>query len=218
VERTGEATLGTGPEATVAPEVTAPEATASETTAPETTAPETTAPETTAPGPEPSGKEPYPCPTHDAEALANAEHEAADALLPDTPWQLKSSLLALHGLKYHGIVKIRTYNGTVREVLKFTATSVDIRDLHQLVDGPGGTTAHVEARRDSTSTIRGGTVTMYTEELEGKLFGIIPVVFSPKSPPPLTPPEVFFTEVTVWQAGQFGGTLHIPGMHLYNER
>ncbi|GAA2464629.1 hydrogenase expression protein HypF [Streptomyces macrosporus] len=169
------------------------------------------------PEPDASGKEPYPCPTYDAEALANAEDEQTEAVLPNTPWRLETSLLALHGLDYHGIVKVRTQNGTVKNVLKFTATAVDIRDLHQLVDGPGGTTAHVEAAKGSTSTIRNGTVTMYTEELKGKLFGIIPITFSPESPPPLNVPEVFFTEVSVKQAGQFGGELHIPGMHLYNE-
>ncbi|WP_155071958.1 hydrogenase expression protein HypF [Streptomyces taklimakanensis] len=173
--------------------------------------------EAVTPAPGAGGKEPYPCPTYDAEALAEAEEERTEALLPDRPWRLETSLLALHGLDYHGIVKVRTYGGGVKDVLKFTARSVDIRDLHQIVEGPGGSTAHVEAAEGSTSTIRNGTVTMYTEELKGNLFGVIPVTFSPKSPPPLDLSEVFFTEVSVTQAGQFGGTLHIPGMHLYNE-
>lgn len=174
-------------------------------------------PETGATAPGAGGREPYPCPTHDAEALENAEEERTEALLPDEPWRLETSLLVLHGLDYHGIVKVRTHGGKVKDVLKFTAETVDIRDLHQIVEGPGGSTAHVEAARGSTSTIRKGTVTMYTEELKGHLFGLIPVTFSPQSPPPLNIPEVFFTQVSVVQAGQFGGELHIPGMHLYNE-
>ncbi len=169
------------------------------------------------PGTDASGKEPFPCPTYDAEALAEAEEERTEAVLPNAPWLLETSLLALHGLDYHGIVKVRTHNGTVKDVLKFTARSVDIRDLHQLVEGPGGSTAHVKAAKGSTSTIRNGTVTMYTEELKGKLFGLIPITFSPESPPPLNIPEVFFTDVSVRQAGQFGGDLHVPGMNLYNE-
>ncbi|PJE96239.1 hydrogenase expression protein HypF [Streptomyces carminius] len=168
-------------------------------------------------GEDASGKEPFPCPTYDARALADAEEEPTEALLPDAPWRLETSLLTLHGLDYHGIVKVRTYGGKIKNVLKFTASAVDIRDLHQIVEGPGGTAGHVQAARGSTSTIRDGTVTMYTEELKGKLFGLIPITFSPESPPPLNVPEVFFTEVSVTQAGQFGGTLHIPGMHLYNE-
>ncbi|MFP8903788.1 hydrogenase expression protein HypF [Streptomyces atacamensis] len=173
--------------------------------------------ETAVPGADASGKEPFPCPTYDAEALADAEEEQTEAVLPNAPWVLKTSLLTLHGLDYHGIVKVRTHNGTVKNALKFTARSVDIRDLHQLVEGPGGSTGHVEAAKGSTSTIRNGTVTMYTEELKGKLFGLVPITFSPESPPPLNIPEVFFTDVSVRQAGQFGGDLHIPGMNLYNE-
>lgn len=157
----------------------------------------------------------YPCPEYDAEAYENAEGETTEALLPEDPWVLRSSRLALHGLAYDGIVEVKTYSGKVKKVLKFTASGVDIKDLHQLVVGPGGTTTHVEARKGSTSTIRNGTVTMYTEELSGNLLGLIPVTFSPKSPPPLTFPELFFTDVKVTQAGQFGGDLTVPGMHLY---
>jgi hypothetical protein len=157
----------------------------------------------------------YPCPTHDADALANAPTEQTPAVLPDVPWTLKSSMLTLHGLQYHGIVNVRTQNGSTKQVLKFTASGVDIGDLHQTVAGPDGTTTNVQARAGSTSTIRNGTVTMYTESLSGNLLGLVPITFTPDFPPPLTLPELFFTNVTVLQAGQFGGTLTIPGMHLY---
>ncbi|WP_244177127.1 hydrogenase expression protein HypF [Streptomyces albus] len=162
------------------------------------------------------GLQPFPCPEYDAQALADAEIDPTPALLPDEPWILKSSKLSLHGLDYKGIVKVRTWSGKVKEVLKFTASGVDIRDLHQMVQAPGGSTTHVKAAKGSNSTIRGGTVTMYTEELKGNLLGIIPITFSPKSPPPLNLPEVFFTGVTVTQAGQFGGDLTVPGMNMYD--
>ncbi|WKX72673.1 hydrogenase expression protein HypF [Streptomyces sp. XD-27] len=161
------------------------------------------------------GKEGYPCPTFDADAYNNAKADRAEALLPEDPWILKSSRLGLHGLKYDGIVEVKTQSGKVKKVLKFRASGVDIDDLHQLVKGPGGSTQHVEARKGSRSTIRNGEVTMYTEELSGKLLGLIPVTFTPKAPPPLTLPELFFTDVTVIQAGQFGGDLTVPGMHGY---
>ncbi|WP_247701904.1 hydrogenase expression protein HypF [Streptomyces sp. F63] len=162
------------------------------------------------------GLQPFPCPEYDAQALADAEVDPTPALLPDEPWILESSKLSLHGLDYKGIVKVRTWSGKVKEVLKFTASGVDIRDLHQMVQAPGGSTTHVKAAKGSNSTIRGGTVTMYTEELKGNLLGIIPITFSPKSPPPLNLPEVFFTGVTVTQAGQFGGDLTVPGMNMYD--
>ncbi|MCQ6552734.1 hypothetical protein NPS70_05910 [Streptomyces sp. C10-9-1] len=164
----------------------------------------------------PDGAKPrFPCPTADPEALADAQLEPGIPLLPDDPWILESSMLTLSGLDYHGIVEVRTSSGKVKKALKFTASSVDIRDLHQLTVGPAGSTAHVKARSGSTSTIRNGTVTMYTEELKGNLFGIIPITFSPETPPPLNVPFAMFTSVKVKQAGQFGGTLKIPGLQNY---
>ncbi|MGW4229089.1 hypothetical protein ACWEF9_07345 [Streptomyces sp. NPDC004980] len=161
-------------------------------------------------------KERFPCPTADPEALAAADLEQGLPLLPDDPWILESSLLTLTGLDYAGIVEVKTYNGTVKKVLKFTASSVDIKDLHQLTTGPtAGTTGHVKAASGSTSTIRNGTVTMYTEELKGNLFGLIPITFSPQTPPPLNVPFAFFTDVKVTQAGQFGGSLKVPGLQNY---
>ncbi|CAG7607839.1 hydrogenase expression protein HypF [Actinacidiphila bryophytorum] len=160
------------------------------------------------------GQQGYPCPTTDAQALADAKTEQGIPLLPDTPWTLKSSLLTLYGLKYDGIVQVKTHNGTIKDVLKFTATGVDIGDLHQIVDGPNGSKTHVTARSGSTSTIRNGTVTMYTESLSGNLLGVVPITFTPKFPPPVTVPVLFFTDVTVIQAAQFGGDLTVPGMKV----
>ncbi|MBT2487703.1 hypothetical protein J7E96_03955 [Streptomyces sp. ISL-96] len=161
------------------------------------------------------GKEPFPCPTADPDALANAELEQGIPDLPDDPWILESTKLTLRGLDYKGIVEVRTGSGKIKKVLKFTAEKTDIKDLHQKVVGPNGTTAHVQAADGSTSTIREGTVTMYTEKLKGNLFGLIPVTFSPETPPPLNVPVAVFTDVTVTQAGQFGGTLMVPGLHNF---
>ncbi|MEK8144891.1 hypothetical protein NKH18_35255 [Streptomyces sp. M10(2022)] len=107
-------------------------------------------------------------------------------------------------------------DGSIKKVLKFTASSIDIKDLHQMTVGPtGGTTGHVKSDKGSTSTIRNGTVTMYTEELKGNLFGLIPITFSPQTPPPLNVPFAFFTNVKVTQAGQFGGSLKVPGLQNF---
>ncbi|WCD88741.1 hypothetical protein KPP03845_105151 [Streptomyces xanthophaeus] len=163
---------------------------------------------------DPDGKEPFPCPTYDAQALADAELEQGIPLLPDEPWYLDSSLLTLYGLDYHGIVEVKTGSGKIKKVLKFTADSLDIKDLYQTV-GKEGNVAHLKSRPGSTSKIRGGTVTMYTESLKGNLFGLIPIEFTPNSPPPLNVPFAFFTDVKVVQAGQFGGTLTVPGLKNY---
>jgi hypothetical protein len=160
------------------------------------------------------GKQSYPCPTYDAKALSDAKVETGIPLVPDAPWTLKSSKLSLHGLNYLGIVQVKTYNGTIKDVLKFTASGIDIGDLDQIVEGPNGGHAEVKAAPGSTSTIRNGTVTLYTESLSGNLLGLVPITFTPKAPPPLTLPELFFTDVTVVQAGQFGGDLTVPGMQV----
>lgn len=172
-------------------------------------------PETATEGPKgKGGKEPFPCPTYDAEALAAAELEQGIPLLPDEPWYLDSSLLTLYGLDYEGIVEVKTGSGKIKTVLKFTADSLDIKDLYQTV-GKGKNVAHLKSRPGSTSKIRGAKVTMYTESLKGNLFGLIPIEFTPKSPPPLNVPFAFFTNVKVVQAGQFGGTLTVPGLKSY---
>ncbi|MER8231801.1 hypothetical protein [Streptomyces sp. NPDC094049] len=160
----------------------------------------------------PEGAKPrFPCPVRDEEALAAAELEPGIPLLPDQPWRLESTRLTLIGLKYHGIVEVKTGSGKIKKVLKFTATTVKIKDLHQLTDHPSGLTAHVRSDRGKESTITEGTVTMYTEELKGRILGF-PITFSPEAPPPLDIPVISFTDVKLKQAGQFGGTLRVPGL------
>jgi hypothetical protein len=162
----------------------------------------------------PEGAKPrFPCPEADPEALAAAELEQGIPLLPDEPWILNSTKLTLKGLKYHGIVEVKTGSGKIKKVLKFTAKDgVDIKDLHQRTVHSDGFTGHVRSDKGSTSTMTNGTVTMYTERLKGNLFGLIPVTFSPETPPPLDVPFAIFTDVEVVQAGQFGGTLTVPGL------
>ncbi|WP_327234431.1 hypothetical protein OG349_10965 [Streptomyces sp. NBC_01317] len=161
------------------------------------------------------GKEPFPCPTADPGALAGAKLEQGVPRLANDPWTLESSLLTLNGLDYHGIVEVETGSGEIKKVLKFTASSLDIKDLHQSWIHPAGGLGHTTGGPGTTSTIRGAEVTMYTEELKGNLFGLIPITFSPATPPPLNIPFAFFTDVTVLQAGQFGGTLTIPDLKNY---
>ncbi|MCM3263157.1 hypothetical protein M3765_03715 [Streptomyces thermoviolaceus] len=137
--------------------------------------------------------------------------------LADDPWYLDASHLLLKGADYKGIVQVRTADGTVKKVLKYVISDgTDIGDLHQTVkDKQAGKTYHVQAAKGSTSTIRGGETVMYTESISGNLLGLIPVTFDPDNPPPLNIPLIYFTKVHVVQAAQFGGNLHVPGMHLY---
>ncbi|MCH5677745.1 hypothetical protein [Streptomyces gilvus] len=133
------------------------------------------------------------------------------------PWYLNASSLTLKGADYKGIVEVKTAGGTVKKVLKYVISGgTDIGDLHQTVkDTSQNKTYHVQAGKGTTSTIRDGDTTMYTQSISGNLFGLIPITFSPDNPPPLNIPLIYFTNVKVVQAGQFGGTLHVPGMHVY---
>ncbi|WSS43910.1 hypothetical protein OG220_27485 [Streptomyces sp. NBC_01187] len=158
------------------------------------------------------GGKPFPCPE---KMDVKGTDEQTPAQVPNQPWYLKASSLTLKGLDYEGVVNITMPNGKTKQALKFTSDALDIGDLHQTVKGPGGRTYHVQGAEGSTSTIRGGKVTMYTEELKGNLFGLIPITFSPESPPPINVPFAYFTKVTVKQAGQFGGNLTIPGLHQH---
>ncbi|MFF0966517.1 hypothetical protein ACWDQO_08035 [Streptomyces sp. NPDC003703] len=155
----------------------------------------------------------------DCPAAATDDQGGVDNKMPlaDDPWYLDASSLLLKGASYKGVVEVRTADGTVKKVLKYVISSgTDIGDLHQTVkDKDAGKTYHVQAAKGSTSTIRDGDTVMYTESLSGNLLGLIPVTFSPDNPPPLDIPLIYFTKVHVVQAAQFGGTLTIPGMHLY---
>ncbi|MER7969203.1 hypothetical protein ABTX35_09435 [Streptomyces sp. NPDC096080] len=135
----------------------------------------------------------------------------------DDPWHLDASSLLLKSADYQGVVEVRTASGVKKKVLKYVISGgTDIGDLHQTVlDSQSGKTYHVQAAKGSTSTIRNGDTTMYTESISGNLFGLIPVTFSPDSPPPLNIPLIYFTNAKVVQAAQFGGELHVPGLHQY---
>ncbi|MFJ9819414.1 hypothetical protein ACIRU3_29975 [Streptomyces sp. NPDC101151] len=150
---------------------------------------------------------------------ATDDESGVDNKVPvaDDPWYLNASSLLLKGADYQGIVEVKTADGTKKKVLKYVISGgTDIGDLHQTVnDKQANKTYHVQASQGSTSTIRGGDTVMYTESISGNLFGLIPVTFSPDSPPPLNIPLIYFTNVKVVQAAQFGGNLHVPGMHVY---
>ncbi|MFI8877482.1 hypothetical protein [Streptomyces sp. NPDC055243] len=159
--------------------------------------------------PDENGKKPFPCVV---EKKVDGKAEQTPAPIPNQPWNLEASSLTLKGADYQGVVNLTMPNGNTKQALKYVVQNTDIGDLHQIVEGPAGKKYHVQAEKGSTSTIRGGETTMYTESISGKLFGLIPITFDPEHPPPLNIPLIYFTDVKVKQAGQFGGNLHVPGL------
>ncbi|MFD7700431.1 hypothetical protein [Streptomyces caelestis] len=211
-EKTTEAVEDTGDKAAEATEDAkeAVEEAAGEASEEATATPEATA----SPSPSASAAvDPEDCPVAtDAEGGVDNE-----ILLPDDPWTLNASSLTLKGASYKGIVEVRTAGGATKRVLKYVVSGgTDIVDLHQTVtDKRSGATHHVQAAEGSKSTITDGDTVMYTESISGNLLGLIPITFDPEHPPPLDIPLIYFTKVTVKQAGQFGGTLHVPGLQQY---
>ncbi|WP_329583480.1 hypothetical protein OG500_24680 [Kitasatospora sp. NBC_01250] len=160
-------------------------------------------------------------------------------VVPDQNWTLKSTKLALHGAVFGGVYEVHTPT-TTKRVLKFTVSSVDIGDLdmstieNTAAGGKPPQTFHVQGAPGSTSTMTQGPITMYVESLSGELSALYGIPLPPLGTITLTPDtlptwlydligavpiplDITMTGVTAIQAGQFGGTLHIPGMHLYND-
>ncbi|MEV7178704.1 hypothetical protein [Kitasatospora sp. NPDC093679] len=155
-------------------------------------------------------------------------------VVPDQNWVLHSSKLALHGSVFNGVYDVKTPTGSKR-VLKFTTASVDIGDLDMSTIEVKGKTFHVKAAPGTTSTMRNGPITMYVESLSGHLSAIyglpIPIDLGEITLTPDTLPkwlwdligsvpiplDITLDKAKAVQAGQFGGTLKIPGMHLFND-
>ncbi|WP_035797886.1 hypothetical protein [Kitasatospora mediocidica] len=159
-------------------------------------------------------------------------------VVPDQNWTLGTSRLSLYGAVFGGVYEVKTPT-TTKRVLKFTVSSVDIENLdmstieNTAINGHAET-FHVKGAPGSTSTMRQGPIVMYVESLSGdlaSLYGIpLPdlgaITITPDTLPtwlynligaiPI-PIDMALTKVTAIQAGQFGGTLHIPGMQLYND-
>ncbi|MFF4649879.1 hypothetical protein [Streptomyces sp. NPDC001380] len=173
------------------------------------------------------------CATDASGLRARAESTAA-GVIPDQSWTLRSSRLALHGAVFGGVVEVKTRSGATKRVLKFTVSSIDIGDLDMSTIEYNGKTTHVKGRAGSTSTLREGPIVMYTEKLTGHLSKVVGVPLPDLGAVTLTPdtlPKFLYdligavpipldlelTDVKAVQAGQFGGTLKIPGMHLYTD-
>ncbi|MEV6210679.1 hypothetical protein [Kitasatospora sp. NPDC051914] len=171
--------------------------------------------------------------------LVDTSKEKAQAapnghVVPDQNWTLRSSKLALHGSVFNGVYDVKTPTGSKR-VLKFTTASVDIGDLDMSTIEVKGKTFHVQAAPGTTSTMRNGPITMYVESLSGHLSAIyglpIPIDLGEITLTPDTLPkwlwdligtvpiplDITLDKAKAVQAGQFGGTLKIPGMHLFND-
>jgi hypothetical protein len=194
---------------------TSPTTSPTSTTAPTTTAP-TTAPAepttdapTTPPASSGGGATSDPAPSKAASSQPSASNDdipclgprvlglktnaAGVPLIAAKPGKLETDLLTLYDSTYDGVVNLPTAGGGSARVLKFSMDKATNKPFKLTTDGPGGHQTVITSNELTTQ----GNVKFYTERLEGKLFGLIPVVFTPDSPPPLTLPLLWFTDVTI---------------------
>ncbi|MGC0421685.1 DUF6114 domain-containing protein [Embleya sp. AB8] len=156
------------------------------------------------------GKSPFPCPV---QGPVNAKSGNGLPPVAQDPLVLKSSLLAMAGLNYEGVVKVNTLAGGEENALKFTVSKgIDIWNMSMTVKEAGGKEVVISSAEGSKSWMDADIpTTMYVKYLKGNIFGIIPITFTPESPPPINVPIVFFTNVESSMYAQLGGKLHIPG-------
>jgi hypothetical protein len=109
------------------------------------------------------------------------------------PGVMNVDSLTLYNSTYDGVVDMPTAGGGSYKALKFSMDKAVNKPFKLTIDEQGGHQTVITSKELTTT----GTVKFYTSELKGKLFGLIPVTFTPDSPPPLTLPILWFTDVTV---------------------
>jgi hypothetical protein len=105
---------------------------------------------------------------------------------------LETKRLTMYNSTYDGVVDLPTAEGTV-QALKFSMDKAVNKPFKLTIPERSGANTLIE----SDELITDGNVRFYTPSFQGKLFGVIPVTFTPESPPPLTLPVLWFTDVKI---------------------
>jgi hypothetical protein len=105
---------------------------------------------------------------------------------------LRTASLTMYNSTYDGVVQLDTAKGKLA-ALKFSMTKAVNEPFKLTIPEAAGRTTLIESNKLTTD----GDVRFYTPEFKGKLFGVIPVTFTPESPPPLTLPVLWFTDVQI---------------------
>jgi hypothetical protein len=140
---------------------------------------------------------PFPAPSSDdVPCLGPRVHrEAGAADVPTVgarPGLLETKSLTMYDSTYDGVVTLRTAKGPLR-ALKFSMRRAVNKPFSLTIPEAGGRDTVITSNELATD----GHVRFYTPKFVGKLFGLIPVTFTPESPPPLTLPVLRFTEVEI---------------------
>jgi hypothetical protein len=113
--------------------------------------------------------------------------------IADKPGLLETDLLQMFESTYDGVVNLPTGSAGPARVLKFSMDKAVNQPFSLTIDEADG--GHTVIKSNELTTA--GHVQFFTERFAGNLFGVIPVVFTPDSPPPLTLPYLWFTDVKI---------------------
>ncbi|MEU4162333.1 DUF6114 domain-containing protein [Actinoplanes sp. NPDC026670] len=108
------------------------------------------------------------------------------------PGVVKAASITMYNSSYDGVADVPTGDGVIK-ALKFTMDKVVNKPFSLTIDEPGDAVTVIE----SGELVLDGNVQFYSPTFKGKLFGLIPVTFTPEQPPPLTLPVLWFTDVTL---------------------
>ncbi|MBM2623037.1 hypothetical protein JIG36_46815 [Actinoplanes sp. LDG1-06] len=108
------------------------------------------------------------------------------------PGVMKVDSLTMYESTYGGVVDMPTAKGSFK-ALKFSMDKAVNKPFTLTMNEPGRAQTVIK----SNELVTDGNVRFYTPEFKGNLFGLIPVTFTPESPPPLTLPVLWFTNVTI---------------------
>ena len=139
--------------------------------------------------PRPTTK-PTPCPA--ATAPPKARVLAPPNGLPPAAarsGRMTGTRVTMTGLTFDGVVDLPTRTGTVR-VLQFSMTSSTTDAFELRIPESNGSTTILR----STALTVSENVKFYTDRFRGKAFGVLDLTFTPDSPPPPTPADIFFTD------------------------
>jgi hypothetical protein len=128
---------------------------------------------------------------------------AGQPVVQKVPDRMTGTKLTLDGFSFDGVTDLPTATGTIR-TLKFTMDKAVTDDFELRVPGPEGRTLSLKS---SALTVQkagndGQKVQFYCSRFQGKLTlaGIeipIPLTFTPDFPPPLTLPNMVFTDIDI---------------------
>ncbi|MEV6597857.1 DUF6114 domain-containing protein [Actinoplanes sp. NPDC051346] len=105
---------------------------------------------------------------------------------------LEGKSLTMYNSTYDGVIDLATAEGSVK-ALKFSMKKSVTKPFQLTVPEQTGAATVINSDKLTTE----GNVKFYTPKFQGKLFGLIPVTFTPDQPPPLTLPILWFTDVKI---------------------